>query len=225
MGAAKRTFLQSIEEITLWIIEDNDLYRDSICNLLNDTEGMRCEHALTSVEEALKLMRDDYSPEVILMDIELLKGNMDGIEGTKRIKAISRATDVIILTNHEEDQKVFNAICAGANGYLLKNSGTDDILSGIREVLGGGAPMNAQIAKKVLTMFTKFTVPEADYNLTKREKEILRLCVDGLTKKQIAEKLFVAFYTIDTHMKNIYEKMQVHSRSEAVAKALKERLL
>jgi DNA-binding NarL/FixJ family response regulator len=101
----------------------------------------------------------------------------------------------------------------------------DEIIHAIKEVLGGGAPMSAQIARKVLTMFTKFSVPEADYNLTPQEKKILALCVDGLTKKQIADKLFVAFYTIDTHMKNIYGKMQVHSRGEVVAKALKERLI
>lgn len=223
MNAANRALLESVEEISLWVVEDDEMYRTSICELLNETKGMSCEHALTSVEEALKILEDDYAPEVVLMDIGL--PGMNGIEGVKRIKAISPATDIIILTIHEDDQSVFQAICAGANGYLLKNSTPEEIAHAIKEVLGGGAPMNAQIARKVLTMFTKFAVPEADYGLTNREKEILGLLIDGLKKKQIADKLFLAYYTIDTHMKNIYEKMQVHSRSEAVAKALKEKLL
>ena len=223
MAAAKRNFNTSIETISLWVVEDDEFFRTAICSLINDTPGFECKEAFSSVEEVLKALKDDYAPEVVLMDIGL--PGMSGIEGVKHIKAISPATDIIILTIKEGDQEVFNAICAGANGYLLKNSTPEEIVHAVKEVVGGGAPMNAQIARKVLTMFTKFSVPEADYGLTNREKEILKLLIDGLTKKQIADKLFLAYYTIDTHMKNIYEKMQVHSRSEAVAKALKERLL
>jgi DNA-binding NarL/FixJ family response regulator len=223
MSAAKRNFNTSIDTISLWIVEDDEFFRTTICSLLSETSGFECKGSFSSVEEALGALKDEYAPEVVLMDIGL--PGMSGIEGVKRIKAISPATDIIILTIKEGDQEVFDAICAGANGYLLKNSTPEEIIDAVKEVVGGGAPMNAQIARKVLTMFTKFSVPEADYGLTTREKEILKLLIDGLTKKQIADRLFLAYYTIDTHMKNIYEKMQVHSRSEAVAKALKERLL
>ena len=209
--------------ITLWVVEDDDLFRNSLADLLNGTEGMRCEHALRSCEETFKLLEKEYAPEVVLMDIGL--PGVSGIEGVKRIKAVSPATDLIMLTIHEEDQNVFNAICAGASGYLLKSSPSGEIIRAINEVLAGGAPMNAQIARKVLTMFAGIAAPKAEYGLTDREKEILKLTTDGLTKKAIAERLFLSYFTIDTHLKNIYTKLQVHSRGGAVAKALKENLL
>jgi DNA-binding NarL/FixJ family response regulator len=212
-----------LDTITLWIVEDDQLYREGICNLLNQTEGMRCEHALTSCEQALKILEKEYAPEVVLMDIGL--PGMSGIQGVQHIKSISPATDLIMLTIHEEDEKVFKAICAGASGYLLKSSTEEEIISAIRDVLSGGAPMNAQIARKMLDMFTEIAAPKGDYHLTEREKEILKLMTDGLTKKLIADKLFVSYFTIDTHLKNIYSKLQVHTRSGAVAKVLKEHLL
>lgn len=222
MAAAKRHITQE-EDIGIWVVEDDAFFRSTITTLIEETAGFACKGEFPSVEDALDVLRDGDAPEIVLMDIGL--PGMNGIEGVRRIKAISPATDIIILTIKEGDQEVFNAICAGANGYLLKNSSPDEIIEAVNEVVRGGAPMNAQIARKVLTMFTKFVTPEADYGLSSREKEILRLCVDGLTKRQIADKLFLAYYTIDTHMKNIYEKLQVHSRTEAVAKALKEKLL
>lgn len=212
-----------IDTITLWVVEDDELYRNSICSLLNQTEGMRCERAFRTCEEALKILEKEYAPEVVLMDIGL--PGMSGIEGVQRIKSISPATDLIMLTIHEEDQNVFKAICAGASGYLLKSSTSEEIIHAIKEVLGGGAPMNAQIARKVLDMFSKIAAPKGDYHLTEREKEILRLMTEGLTKKGIANKLFLSYFTIDTHLKNIYTKLQVHTRSGAVAKVLKENLL
>ena len=212
-----------LDVITLWIVEDDDLYRDSICGLISETEGMRCERAFRSCEEALKILEKEYAPEVVLMDIGL--PGMNGIEGVHHIKSISPATDLIMLTIHEEDQNVFKAICAGASGYLLKSSTSEEIIHAIKEVLGGGAPMNAQIARKVLEMFANLAAPKGDYGLTDREKEILNLMTDGLTKKAIAEKLFVSSMTIETHIKNIYSKMHVHTGRGAVAKVLKEHLL
>ena len=209
--------------MTIWIVEDDDLYRDSICSLVNQSEGMRCEHAFRTCEEVLKLLEKEYAPEIVLMDIGL--PGMSGIEGVKRIKAVSPATDILMLTIHEEDDKVFSAICAGANGYLLKSSSSDEIIQAIKGVLEGGAPMNAQIARKVLDMFARIAAPKSDYGLTDREKEILGLMTDGLTKKVIADKLFVSYFTIDTHLKNIYAKLHVHTGRGAVAKVLKEHLL
>jgi len=209
--------------ITLWIVEDDDLFRSGLADLLNSAGGMRCEHALRSCEEAFKLLEKVYAPEVVLMDIGL--PGVDGIEGVRRIKAVSPATDLMMLTIHEDDQKVFDSICAGASGYLLKSSPPGEIVRAINEVLAGGAPMNAQIARKVLTMFAGIAAPKSDYGLTDREKEILKLTTEGLTKKAIADRLFLSYFTIDTHLKNIYLKLQVHSRGGAVAKALKENLL
>ena len=223
--ACRRTHAHTsdLDVITLWIVEDDDLYRDSICGLISETEGMRCERAFRSCEEALKILEKEYAPEVVLMDIGL--PGMNGIEGVQHIKSISPATDLIMLTIHEEDQNVFKAICAGASGYLLKSSTSEEIIHAIKEVLGGGAPMNAQIARKVLEMFANLAAPKGDYRLTDREKEILNLMTDGLTKKAIAEKLFISSFTIETHIKNIYAKLHVHTGRGAVAKVLKEHLL
>ena len=212
-----------INLISIWVVEDDDLYRTAIADLLNRTEGMRCEHALRSCEEMLGVLKKEYAPEVVLMDIGL--PGMNGIEGVKRVKAVSPATDVLMLTIHEEDEKVFEAICAGANGYLLKSLGQDELLQAIRGVLAGGAPMNAQIASKVLHMFANMATPKEGYGLTAREKEILGLLTEGMTKKAIADRLFLSFFTIDTHLKNIYAKLHVHSGTGAVAKVLRERIL
>jgi DNA-binding NarL/FixJ family response regulator len=205
------------------VIEDNDTYRTTIGELVDNTDGMRCAHAFQSCEKALKALEDDFAPEVILMDIGL--PGMSGIEGLGRIKALSPSTQLIMLTVFDDEKQIFDAICAGASGYLLKNAQPHEIIGAVRQVLGGGAPMDGRIARKVLDMFSRLSVPMGEYGLTGREKEILHLLVDGLTAKGIAERLFLSFRTIDTHVKNIYTKLHVHSRSGAVAKAFKERLL
>jgi DNA-binding NarL/FixJ family response regulator len=209
--------------ITLWVIEDNDTYRGTMAALLDNTEGMRTTHAFESCEEALKALEDESAPEIILMDIGL--PGMSGIEGLKRIKAISPSTGLIMLTVFDDEKKIFEAICSGASGYLLKSAEPHEIIGAVRQFLGGGAPMDARIARKVLDMFSRLSVPMGEYGLTGREKEILRLIVDGLTAKGIAERLFMSVRTVDTHVKNIYAKLQVHSRSGAVAKAFRERLI
>ena len=211
------------QPITLWVIEDNDTYRNAIAELVDSTEGMRCTHAFQSCEKALKTLEDEFAPEIILMDIGL--PGMSVIEGLGRIKAISPSTELIMLTVFDDEKKIFEAICAGASGYLLKSAQPHEIIEAVHQVLVGGAPMDARIARKVLEMFSRLSLPTEEYGLTGREKEILRLIVDGLTAKGIAEKLFLSFRTIDTHVKNIYTKLHVHSRSGAVAKAFRERLL
>ncbi len=211
------------ERVSVWLVEDNEAFRSSISELLDSSTDFQCEKATSSCEEAISWLDEGEVPRVVLMDIKL--PGMDGIEGVKRFKAISPSTSVIMLTIYDDDENVFQAICAGANGYLLKDAGGDAILHAIHDVLKGGAPMNAHIARRVLEMFTRFAVPKAEYGLSTREKEILQQLVEGLTMRQIAEKLFLSYYTIDTHLKNIYAKLQVHSRSSAVAKTLKENLL
>ncbi len=207
----------------LWVVEDDALYRKTISGLLHGVEGIRCDHAFSRCEDALRALDTEPAPDVVLMDLGL--PGMNGIEGTMRVREISPATRVIILTIHEDNEKIFDALCAGASGYLLKSSPPDEIEHAMVEVLKGGAPINAQIARKMLTMFTNLAGPRTPSPLTHREREILRLMVDGLTKKQIAEQVILSYHTIDTHIKNIYAKLEVHTRGSAVAKALSDHLL
>ncbi len=207
---------------TIWLIEDNEFYRHTIEDLVNQSGEYECSRSFTSCEEALTALHKEIPPDVILLDIGL--PGMSGIEGIGRIKSITPSTHIIIQTVHDDDDSVFKALSAGASGYLLKNSTRERIIESIDEVLHGGAPMNAQIAKKVLAKFSTLTTPSTDYQLTEREKEVLALLVDGNTKSRIADKLYISYHTVDNHIRNIYGKLHVHSRLEVVAKALKERL-
>jgi DNA-binding NarL/FixJ family response regulator len=211
------------ERIALWLVEDNDQYKKAITRLINASEEIVCDRSFARCEEFLEALDEGSAPEVVLMDIGL--PGMDGITGIQRLKGISPATEAIVLTVHDDNDKVFQAICAGASGYLLKDAPADAILQAIREVLEGGAPMSGQIARRVLAMFGNLAVPQSNYGLTSREKEILRQLVEGHTKKEIANILFLSPYTIGTHLKNIYAKLHVHTRSGAVGKVLKERLI
>lgn len=209
--------------LSVWVVEDNASFRENVSELVQQIPGLLFEHAFPSCDEVLKRLDNSPIPDIILMDIEL--PGMNGIDGVRRVKAISPETRVIMLTVFDDNEMIFQAICAGASGYLLKSESTEKIISSLQDVLNGGAPMNAQIAHKVIDMFSRLAAPKANYGLTSREQEILKNLVDGTSKKQIAHKLFLSFHTIDMHMRGIYSKLQVHSRSGAVAKALKENLL
>jgi len=210
-------------QINIWLVEDNIRYRKSLAGLINGTEGMHCSHAFNSCEEALEILSHDIPPEVILLDIGL--PGITGIQGIEKFKDISPATLILILTIYDDNDKVFDALCSGASGYLLKDSSPEKIIDSIKEVLAGGAPMNMKIAHKVLELFTQFKKKKPDYGLTDREKEILQNFIAGLTKQQIADKLFLSFHTVNTHLKNIYSKLHVHSISGAVSKVYKENIL
>lgn len=208
--------------VNVWLIEDNDAFRNALVRVIRHGEGMDCPRTFSSCEEALKALAADSPPEVILLDVGL--PGMSGIEGIKHIKATAPATHVIMLTMFDDHDKVFKSICAGASGYLLKTAAPEKITEAIQEVLAGGAPMNARVAKSVLDMFARLAAPQADYGLTSREKEVLEQMVRGLIKKEIADQLSLSYHTIDTHLRNIYQKLHVHTRTGAVAKALKEKL-
>ena len=213
-----------IHRVNLWVIEDDESFRKTLADTLNRAEGMRCEHSFSSCEDALSHIKTEFAPEIILMDIVL--PGINGIEGAQRFRSISPATQVIMLTNYAEDEKIFRALCAGASGYLLKTSTEEEIISAIKEVRSGGAHMNSLVARRVLDMFTRIVSSSiTDYGLTEKEKLILRLMTDGLTKRQIAEKMCRSLETVATHIKNIYSKLHVHTQIEVVAKALRERLL
>lgn len=211
------------DEIDIWVVEDNAYLRDTVVELIDAQAGMRCALAAGSCEEALEALGAAHVPQVVLMDLGL--PGLSGQEGIRRIKTVSPTSQVVVLTVHEEEDEVFDALCAGACGYLLKPASGARIVEAIEAAVQGGAPMNAFIARRVLDVFAQHVRPRADYGLTDREREILQLLVDEHTQRQIAERLFLSPHTVDTHLRNIYAKLQVHSRTGAVAKALKERLL
>ncbi|MEM7349263.1 MAG: response regulator transcription factor [Acidobacteriota bacterium] len=213
-------------DIRVWLVEDNDLLRDSVRAVIEGTEGMGCPVAAASCEEALAALREDESPDLVLMDIGL--PGIDGIEGVRRIRSRSPATRIVMLTVHEESDKIFEAICAGASGYLLKPSSMRQIVQAVRDIEQGAAPINGYIARKMLDLFGRLAPPpppQQAYGLTPREREILQLLVDGLTMRQIAERLHVSYHTVDTHVRHVYDKLHVRSRTGAVTKALQEQLL
>ncbi len=209
--------------INIWLIEDNARYCKSLAGLIYSTNGMTCSFTFGSCEAAIERLRKEIPPDVILLDIGL--PGISGITGIEKFKEISPSTLIVILTIYDDNDKVFDALCAGASGYLLKDSPPEKIIESIKEVIAGGAPMNMKIAHKVLEIFAQLKKKKQDYGLTEREKEILHYIVDGLTKQQIAEKLFLSFHTVNTHLKNIYHKLHVNSVSGAVSKVYKENLL
>jgi DNA-binding NarL/FixJ family response regulator len=219
----KKLEITENKKINIWVVEDNLRYRKSLAGLIDGTEGMHCTKSFISAEEAIDCLSKGTKPEVILLDIGL--PGMNGIQGIEKFKQISPTTLIVILTIYDDNDKVFDAICAGASGYMLKDSSPEKIIDAIKEVLAGGAPMNMKIAHKVLELFAQFKKKRSDYGLTEREKEILHLMVDGLTKQQIADKLFLSFHTVNTHLKNIYTKLHVNSISSAVSKVYKENIL
>ena len=219
----EKVISQSELTTSIWLVEDNDRFRTNISDLIDETVGLKCDLAVSSCEDALQHLASDAAPDILLMDIGL--PGMSGIEGIRQVKSVAPSIQIIMLTVFDDNEKIFQAICAGASGYLLKSAPPDAIIKSLLEILNGGSPMNAQIARKVLGMFADMVTPKGNYGITDAEKQILHLLVAGDPKKQIAYDLGISFHTVDTHLRNIYTKLQVHSRSGAVAKALKERLL
>jgi DNA-binding NarL/FixJ family response regulator len=208
--------------ITVWLVEDNETFRNTVARALMGVPGLECPHRFPNAEEALEALQAGAVANVILLDVEM--PGINGVEAVARIKSFSPSTRVIMLTVVDSHDTIFNAICAGASGYLLKTCPAQKIVEAIREVHTGGAPMTPRIARSVLDMFARLPAPAQDYGLTEREREVLIFMVDGLIKKEIADKLSLSYHTVDTHLRNIYTKLHVHTRGGAVAKAVKERL-
>jgi DNA-binding NarL/FixJ family response regulator len=208
----------------VWLIEDHADSRRVLARVLNRSGSLLCPHAFPTCEEALAALVTNPPPDVVLLDIGL--PGMNGIEGIPRLKALAPATHIIILTVFDDQEKVFNAICAGASGYLLKNTDEDAIVGAVREVLEGGSPINPRVARLVLNMFASRAAPSKnEYGLSSREREVLELMVQGLIKKEIADRLQLSYHTVDNHLRSIYGKLQVHTRGGAVAKAVSEGIL
>ena len=209
--------------ITVAIVEDQRQTRDGLAVLIGGTRGYHVVAAWRSMEEAIAAL-DRGAPEVLLADIHL--PGMSGIEGVRRIKAGHPAIQILMLTVYADNEHIFDAICAGACGYLLKDTPPARLLEAIREAHGGGAPMSADIARKVVEMFKSLAPPAGDrHDLSDRERQVLRLLADGHSYKTAADEVSISVDTLRFHVRNIYQKLHVHSKSEAVLKALRSGLL
>ncbi len=208
---------------TLWIVEDHAAFRRTLVRLLATESDLQCPRDFDSCEKLLAALSESNAPDLILLDVGL--PGMSGLDAIRLIKERAPKTLVVILTVFEDDDKVFQAICAGAAGYLLKTGSGTDITQAVRDALAGGSPMNPRIARRVLDMFSKLAPKQRDYGLSDREKEILQLMTTGLIKKEIADRLSLSVHTVDTYLRRIYEKLEVNTRTGAVAKALKEGLV
>jgi DNA-binding NarL/FixJ family response regulator len=204
------------------IVEDQRTLRDGFALLIDGTEGFQCTGTFRTMEEALEKLGSNL-PDILLADIGL--PGMDGVEGVRQLKERYPELTVLMLTIYDDD-RIFDALCAGASGYLLKRTPPARLLESIHEAERGGSPMSPEVARKVVTMFRSIRPPErVDYDLTPHELRLLKLLVEGHNYKTAAAQLKVSYNTICFHIKNIYQKMQVHSKSEAVTKALRNRLI
>ncbi|HJQ25346.1 MAG TPA: response regulator transcription factor [Blastocatellia bacterium] len=209
--------------ISVAIVEDRREIREGLAMLINGTEGYKCLGAYRSMEEALDRIGANL-PDVALLDIGL--PGMSGIEGLKILKSRYPNMLLLILSVYDDDERIFDAMCAGASGYLLKKTPPVKLLESLKEAVQGGAPMSPEVARRVISLFREIRPPErADYDLTPHEIRLLKLFVKGHNYKTAAQELGVTVHTISFHLRSIYDKLQVHSKSEAVAKALQNRLV
>jgi DNA-binding NarL/FixJ family response regulator len=211
--------------INVAIVEDNDTIREGLTALINGTTGYQSVGSFRDCESFLEKLQS-LDVNVVLMDIAL--PGMNGIEGVKEAILLNPDIDVLMLTIYEDSEKVFDALCAGACGYLVKKTPPSKLLEAIKEVHEGGSPMSSQIARQVITAFkeSKDTKNEKqEFELSSREKEVINLLANGNNYQQIADQLFISVDTVRHHIKNIYRKLQVHTQSEAVAKAIRKRII
>jgi len=211
-------------EIKVAIFEDNKMLRESLQQLVDNAKDMYCTGAFADANKLLRNMQM-ADPDVVMMDI-----NMPGISGIEAVQVIKEKfpqVQILMQTVFEENDKIFAAICVGASGYMLKKTPPQKMIEAIRETYLGGAPMTASVAVKVLQMFRSQSINEKKefIDLSEREKEILALLVKGKSYKAIAAECFISIDTVSTHVRHIYEKLHVHSKSEAVAKAIKQKLI
>jgi len=213
----------AVDTIKVAIIEDQQVLREGLAFLVDSTGGFRCTGSYGSVEQALRRISDDL-PQVVLIDIGL--PGVNGIEGIRILKDRWPDLLMVTLTVYEDDQKIFDALCAGASGYLLKRTPPAKLVESLKEVVTGGAPMSPEVASRVISLFKNIRpAKRADHHLTPHEVRLLKMLVDGHSYKTAAAELGSSINTIGTHMQSIYRKLQVHSKSEAVVKALRNGLV
>src|SRR5438132_75706 len=211
------------QPIKVAIVEDHRQFREVLEFVLNNTEGFHCTATFRSMEEALEKIGTNL-PDLVVLDIGL--PGMSGIEGVRILK--ERFPDLLILMNtiYDDDERIFDALCAGASGYLLKKSAPAELLERVNEAIRGGAPMSPEVARRTLTLFREIRPPErVDYHLTPHELRLLTLLAEGHSYKTAAATLSVTMKTVSFYLQKIYEKLQLHSKSEAVSKALRNRLI
>lgn len=207
-----------MERKKVWIVEDDLFLRNSFTEIVNSSEDFVVSGAFRSGEDAIRQLKADQ-PDFVLMDIELPGKN--GVESTQAIKQIAQDIQVIMVTVYEDTELVFNSLKAGASGYITKSANVGQIIDGLREIRDGGAPISSKIARMVIDSFhINHQSP-----LTKREEEILRMVAQGKTFTQISGQLFIARETTKTHVRNIYKKLEVNCRADAIARANKEHLI
>jgi len=205
--------------ITVSIVEDNHQLRGTLARVISRADGFQCLSHYANAEEALKAL-PGVRPDVVLMDINL--PGMNGVECVRQLKQILPNTQIVMLTAYEDTENIFNSLVAGASGYLLKRTSSAELLAALLEVSQGGSPMTAHIARKVVQSFQKTgPSPQATENLSQREQEVLDCLAQGFLYKEIAEKLGISYETVHTYVRRIYEKLQVRTRTEAVAKFLR----
>jgi DNA-binding NarL/FixJ family response regulator len=207
----------------VWIIDDHNSMRSSLSRLLASAQEVTSVETFASCEDALAKLAGGPDPQLLLLDIGLQ--GMSGLDGIPLIREKAPEVCIVVLTVFEDDEKLFRAICAGANGYLLKSQSGGEIMQSVRDALAGGSPMSPRIARRVLEMFAKLAPRKTDYGLSERERAVLELVVEGLLKKEIAQKMELSIHTVDSHLRRIYEKLHVNSRSGAVRKAVREGLV
>ena len=213
-----------MKDLRVTIFEDNRILREGLTQLIGGSPGFICAGAFANCSNLVNDI-ENTSPDVILMDIEM--PGMNGIDAVKIVKRQFPNVKIMMETIFDENDKIFQSICNGAEGYILKNTAPAQLLSAIKEIYEGGAPMTPIIASKMLKMFKKQSAENIseEFNLSDREKEILKCLVEGMSYKMIADACFISTDTVNGHIKNIYKKLQVHSKGEAVAKAIKGRIV
>lgn len=220
--------MQLKTETEIWLVEDNEIFATGVQRTIDRLDGMKCGGKYQSAEQVFAALESGKKPDVILLDVQL--PGMDGITALSHLKGMAPGAQVVILTVFDDADKIFRAVCAGASGYVLKSSTGAQIGEAIRQVIAGGAPMTPEVARKVLDTFSaqhgEGDKQEAnEYDLTSRQRDILRLMADGLVKKEIADVLDLSVNTVSTHLQRVYEKLHVNTNTGAVAKALREKLI
>jgi DNA-binding NarL/FixJ family response regulator len=217
------TDLGNSAPVRVAIIDDDASLRASVACLIDLTDGFECRQQFGSMEDALERLDHD-AVDIVLLDLGL--PGMSGIEGARILKSRRADLPILTITVYDDDDRIFDALCAGACGYILKDTPPDRLLAAIGEAVAGGSPMSPTVARSVITLFRSAPPPaRADYGLTPHEAKLLALLVDGHSYKSAASALGVSVNTISFHMRHIYDKLQVHSKSEAVAKALRGRMV
>lgn len=209
----------------VWLVEDNEIYRKALYRTIDQLENFTCTADFENAEAMVGELEKNQ-PDIILLDVQL--PGINGIEAMRKINTVSKNIKTIILTSFDEEEKIFDALCAGASGYLLKSSLKKEIGDLLQEVVQGGAPMSPSVANKVIQKFTAMNSPiekDQKYKLTDRELDVLKFMADGKIKKEIADAMSLSIHTVNTHIRNIYAKLHVDTNTGAVAKGIREKLI